>query len=165
MPGHVRWSSGSTLRLRKPHLPLPPPERRKAARGSCLGTSLQRPVDGTYPSMISSSTASSSLRQLAHQELLTTIPAYGIRISNPDLPVVNVGNIDYPTYLPLQVCYILPGQPAKTKLDQTQTQHMIRFAVRRPVENATSIVTKGLQTAGLSPITNPQLASHASSPL
>lgn len=85
------------------------------------------------------------------------VNAYGIRISNPDLPVVNVGNIDYPTYLPLQVCYILPGQPAKTKLDQTQTQHMIRFAVRRPVENATSIVTKGLQTAGLSPITNPQL--------
>ncbi|PNY23392.1 Protein argonaute 5, partial [Tolypocladium capitatum] len=85
------------------------------------------------------------------------VSAYGIRIANPDLPVVNVGNRENTTYLPAQVCYVIPGQPAKTKLDPAQTQNMIRFAVRGPAQNATSIVTKGLQTAGLSPGTNPLL--------
>jgi eukaryotic translation initiation factor 2C len=87
----------------------------------------------------------------------TLLVAYGIRIANPDLPVINVGNRENPTYLPPQVCYVIPGQPAKTKLDPTQTQNMIRFAVRGPAQNATSIVTKGLQTAGLSASTNPLL--------
>ncbi|KAI3322094.1 Piwi-domain-containing protein [Xylariaceae sp. AK1471] len=82
---------------------------------------------------------------------------HGIRISNPNLPVVNVGNRENPSYLPPQVCYVLAGQPANHKLNQMQTQKMIQFAVRRPAENATSIVTKGRQTAGLSPDTNPQL--------
>ncbi|KND91602.1 Protein argonaute 5, partial [Tolypocladium ophioglossoides CBS 100239] len=85
------------------------------------------------------------------------VSAYGIRIANPDLPVINVGTRENPTYLPPQVCYVIPGQPAKAKLDPTQTQNMIRFAVRGPAQNATSIVTKGLQTAGLSPSTNPLL--------
>ncbi|POR34324.1 Protein argonaute 5 [Tolypocladium paradoxum] len=85
------------------------------------------------------------------------VSAYGMRIANPDLPVINVGNRENPTYLPPQVCYVIPGQPAKAKLDPTQTQNMIRFAVRGPEQNATSIVTKGLQTAGLSPSTNPLL--------
>ncbi|KAI1497536.1 Piwi-domain-containing protein [Biscogniauxia marginata] len=82
---------------------------------------------------------------------------YNIRIANTNLPVVNVGNRENPSYMPADVCYVLPGQPAKSRLDPTQTQSMIRFAVRRPVENATSIVMKGRQTAGLSPNTNPLL--------
>ncbi|KAI1488764.1 ribonuclease H-like domain-containing protein [Biscogniauxia mediterranea] len=81
---------------------------------------------------------------------------HGVRIQNPELPVVNIGTKDDPSYLPPQVCYVLPG-PANKQLDPTQTQNMIRFAVRRPVENATSIVMKGRQTAGLSPDTNPLL--------
>jgi hypothetical protein len=80
-----------------------------------------------------------------------------MRINDTRLPVVNVGNRENPTYLPLQVCYVLPGQPSKSKLDPNQTQQMIRFAVRRPFENATSIVNQGLQTAGLSASTNPLL--------
>ncbi|KAL7791377.1 Piwi domain-containing protein [Trichoderma ceciliae] len=83
---------------------------------------------------------------------------YNIRINDLRLPVVNVGNGGNPTYLPLQVCHVLPGQLSNSKLDPAQTQQMIRFAVRRPVENATSIVTKGLQTTGLSPETNPLLS-------
>ncbi|ETS02811.1 RNA interference and gene silencing protein [Trichoderma reesei RUT C-30] len=83
--------------------------------------------------------------------------SYNMRINDTRLPVVNVGNRENPTYLPLQVCYVLPGQPSKSKLDPNQTQQMIRFAVRRPFENATSIVNQGLQTAGLSASTNPLL--------
>ncbi|KAK6950714.1 hypothetical protein Daesc_007239 [Daldinia eschscholtzii] len=37
---------------------------------------------------------------------------------------------------------------------------MIRFAVRKPVDNALSIVEKGRQTAGLSPDTNPLLQQY-----
>jgi eukaryotic translation initiation factor 2C len=68
--------------------------------------------------------------------------------------VVNVGTRENPVYLPAEVCEVMPGQNAKTKLDPTQTQQMIKFAVRRPWENATSIVDEGLQTAGLSVQTN-----------
>lgn len=78
------------------------------------------------------------------------VKTYNIRISDPRLPVVNVGNRENPTYLPVQVCHVLPGQPSNSKLDPSQTQQMIRFAVKRPAENATFIVSRGLQTAGLS---------------
>ena len=86
--------------------------------------------------------------------------AYNVRINDTRLPVINVGNRENPVYLPLQVCYVLPGQPSKSKLDPGQTQQMIRFAVRRPMENATSIVNDGLRTAGLSPDSNPLLVRH-----
>ena len=46
---------------------------------------------------------------------------------------------------------VVPGQAYNGQLDPNQTQHMIRFAVRRPWENANSIVDQGFQTAGLSP--------------
>lgn len=85
--------------------------------------------------------------------------AYNIRINDPRLPVVNVGNREHPTYLPVQVCHVLPGQPSNSKLDPSQTQQMIRFAVKRPAENATFIVSKGLQTTGLSSEVNPFLVS------
>ncbi|OAA59232.1 RNA interference and protein silencing protein [Niveomyces insectorum RCEF 264] len=87
----------------------------------------------------------------------TNPEAYGIRIANTNLPVVNVGNRENPTYLPAEVCSIVPGQPASSKLDPSQTQQMIRFAVRTPRDNMTSITGEGLQTAGLSASTNPHL--------
>lgn len=52
-------------------------------------------------------------------------------------------------YLPAEVCIVLPGQPSKSKLDGTQTQQMIRQAVRKPWENAAAIVMEGVQTVGL----------------
>lgn len=58
----------------------------------------------------------------------------------------------------MQVCRVIPGQPASTKLDPRQTQNMIRFAVRPPGDNAKSIVTKGLPTAGLAKNTNALLS-------
>ncbi|OTB10649.1 hypothetical protein K445DRAFT_322772 [Daldinia sp. EC12] len=92
-----------------------------------------------------------------YDHFLTT---HGIRINSPNLPVVNVGNRENPSYLPAQVCHVIQGQPAKTKLDPSETQNMIRFAVRKPVDNALSIVEKGRQTAGLSPDTNPLLQQY-----
>ncbi|KAI5854508.1 eukaryotic translation initiation factor 2C 2 [Durotheca rogersii] len=86
------------------------------------------------------------------------LSTHGIRIADVTLPVINVGNRDNPSYMPAQVCHVLPGQPAKTKLGPAETQNMIRFAVRRPVENARSIVMKGRHTSGLSPDTNPRLS-------
>jgi eukaryotic translation initiation factor 2C len=85
-------------------------------------------------------------------------PAYNITIKNPGLPVVNVGSLQNPTYLPPQVCEVLPGQPSKAKLSASQTQNMIRFAVRKPAQNAKSIVTSGAHLLGFNP-TNPTLVS------
>jgi eukaryotic translation initiation factor 2C len=65
--------------------------------------------------------------------------------------VINVGTRDSPSYLPAQVCEVMPGQPANAKLSPAQTQQMIRFAVRKPTYNAQSIVMSGGQLLGFDP--------------
>lgn len=84
---------------------------------------------------------------------------YNIATSN-EYPVVNVGNDENPSYLPAEICVVLPGQNATAKLSGDQTRAMIGFAVRRPGENAQSIVDQGFQTAGLTSQTNPLLAQY-----
>jgi len=79
-----------------------------------------------------------------------------IVIKDPKLPVVNVGSRQNPSYLPPDVCMVLPGQPSRSKLSASQTQQMIRFAVRKPTHNAQSIVTAGARMLGFAP-TNPTL--------
>lgn len=81
---------------------------------------------------------------------------YNIVVKDPTLPVINVGTKDNPSYLPVDVCDVRAGQPAGTKLSSSQTQQMIRFAVRRPLQNAQSIVTSGGRLLGFEP-TNPTL--------
>ncbi|KAL8314787.1 hypothetical protein RB597_007010 [Gaeumannomyces tritici] len=44
----------------------------------------------------------------------------------------------------------MPGQSVDSKLDPGQTRQMIRFAVRKPADNANSIVYEGLSIVGLS---------------
>ncbi|KAI9734342.1 MAG: hypothetical protein M1834_002448 [Cirrosporium novae-zelandiae] len=66
------------------------------------------------------------------------------------IPVVNVRDRKDPSYVPMEYCEIVPGQPSKGKLDPKQTAAMIAFAVRPPVANAQSIVTKGPSVLGLS---------------
>ncbi|KAI1122114.1 RNA interference and gene silencing protein [Nemania abortiva] len=75
---------------------------------------------------------------------------YNIVVRDPSLPVVSIGTKEDPSYSPADVCYVKPGQPAKTKLSPSQTQQMIRFSVRRPTENARSIASSG-QQLGLEP--------------
>ncbi|KAL2831778.1 ribonuclease H-like domain-containing protein [Aspergillus cavernicola] len=76
---------------------------------------------------------------------------------DPNLPVVNVGTRDQPSYLPVEVCSVEPGQAAKAKLSPNQTREMLKFAVRSPAQNAMSIVTRGTQTLGLGDSGNPSL--------
>ncbi|KAK4442952.1 ribonuclease H-like domain-containing protein [Podospora aff. communis PSN243] len=78
------------------------------------------------------------------------LQTYGITLRKPHLPVVNVGTRDKPTYLPPEICVVMPGQSASSKLDPNQTQQMIRFAVRKPGANANSIAQEGLGLVGLS---------------
>ncbi|EOA82417.1 uncharacterized protein SETTUDRAFT_173223 [Exserohilum turcica Et28A] len=84
---------------------------------------------------------------------------YNRTLQHPELPVINCGNRENPMYLPAEVCVVIPGQPAKGKLDGLQTQEMIRYAVRKPWENARSIVDEGIATIGLDANTNILLRS------
>ncbi|ETI22358.1 hypothetical protein G647_06432 [Cladophialophora carrionii CBS 160.54] len=70
---------------------------------------------------------------------------YNIVITKPALPVINVGTLERPSYLPAQVCHVIAGQASNAQLTPAQTQQMIRFAVRGPAQNAQSIVTSGAQ--------------------
>ena len=80
-------------------------------------------------------------------------------IKNLNLPVVNVGNRKDPSYLPLEVCVVEPGQSSTSKLTPLQTKDMIAFAVRKPWMNADSITRNGPGTVGLLQQVNPMLAS------
>ncbi len=62
-------------------------------------------------------------------------------------------------YLPAEVCMVIPGQTSKSKLDGSQTQQMIRHAVRKPWDNAASIVQEGITTVGLDERSNILLVS------
>ncbi|KAL3465293.1 ribonuclease H-like domain-containing protein [Aspergillus heterothallicus] len=81
---------------------------------------------------------------------------YNITV-DPKVPVVNVGTKDQPSYLPVEVCRLEPGQPAKSKLTPNQTRQMLNFAVRSPAQNALSIVNKGTETLGIGESANPTL--------
>ncbi|KAK2046757.1 Piwi-domain-containing protein [Colletotrichum somersetense] len=107
-------------------------------------------VISSYPSV-----STTSGRYISVYNFFLT--AYGIRITKPDIPVVNAGTRERPTYLPPEVCVVLQEQAAKSKLSPGETKKMIRFAVRKPWDNASSIVQEGLETVGLSPRTNSRL--------
>lgn len=96
-------------------------------------------------------------RYVSVQEFFKT--TYNIDTSD-NYPVINVGNEENPSYLPAEICVVIPSQNAITKLSGDQTRNMIGFAVRRPGENAQSIVDQGLQIAGLTSQTNPLLAQY-----
>ncbi|KAE8415429.1 ribonuclease H-like domain-containing protein [Aspergillus pseudocaelatus] len=77
-----------------------------------------------------------------------------------NLPVTNIGTRVSPTYQLAQEFEILPGQIHNGKLSSAQTQGMIKFAVRPPLQNALSIVSQGADTVGLNPGRNTMLVSH-----
>ena len=85
---------------------------------------------------------------------------YNYTIKIPQMPVVNVGTEGSPTYLPAEVCEVIPGTPCKGKLEPGQTAQMIRFAVRGPAANATSITQQGVRAVGLLPQDNSKLVRH-----
>ncbi|KAF1931392.1 Piwi-domain-containing protein [Didymella exigua CBS 183.55] len=77
---------------------------------------------------------------------------YNITLSVAQAPVVNYGTKEDPKWIPAELCTILPGQFAKRLLLGPQTSEMIRFAARRPHENAASITGPGLQVAKINPM-------------
>lgn len=74
---------------------------------------------------------------------------YNRTLQSRTLPVVNVGTKEKPVYLPPEVCRVLPGQAAKGALTAAQTSEMIRFAARKPAENANLIATEGAKLLGV----------------
>lgn len=83
----------------------------------------------------------------------------GHPIQNANVPVINVGTRDNPSYLPVDVCEVEPGQSSSSKLSPQQTREMIAFAVRKPYINAQSIVNAGPGTVGMLQQVNPMLAN------
>ena len=81
--------------------------------------------------------------------------------TSPEYPVVNVGSMSKPSYLPVEVCDIVPGQFSQAKLDLNQTTAMINFAVREPWVNARSIDQVSPETLGLVPQANSDLVRLA----
>ncbi|MCJ1247072.1 hypothetical protein MMC30_004283 [Trapelia coarctata] len=117
------------------------PGGKKKGKGKKGGPSSDAPTQGT-----------SQGRYISVFDFFRT--THGRTIGNPNIPVVNVGNRENPSYLPVEVCVVMPGQSSQSKLDPAQTQQMIRFAVRKPSQNATSITQDAPNTVGLSPQAN-----------
>ncbi|KAK8169311.1 Piwi domain-containing protein [Phyllosticta citrichinensis] len=69
---------------------------------------------------------------------------YSITLKTLTAPVVNVGTRDHPTWIPAELCSVLPGQVAGRMLTSNQTRLMIEFAARPPNANANSITQSGL---------------------
>lgn len=57
---------------------------------------------------------------------------YNIRLKSPNLPCIAAGRIRKPTYIPIELCNIIPGQRYIKALSSTQRQHMIDQARQRP---------------------------------
>ncbi|KAK0452966.1 argonaute-like protein [Desarmillaria tabescens] len=68
-----------------------------------------------------------------------------------DLPVVNVGSIKKPTWLPAELCTIEAGNPYRGRLGEQEVSQMIRLACNPPRVNAEFIVDEGFQRLSLSP--------------
>ena len=79
---------------------------------------------------------------------------YNITLKSPKAPVVNYGTKEDPKWIPAELCSVLPGQLAKRLLLGPQTSEMIKFAARRPHQNAESITGDGLQVAKINPMAN-----------
>ncbi|KAH6649409.1 ribonuclease H-like domain-containing protein [Chaetomium tenue] len=77
--------------------------------------------------------------------------------------VVNLGSARRPTYYPVSVCKLLPGQPYHPKLTDTQTQAMIKFAQLGPKSSVDCITVDGFDRIGLkNPTAHAKLLNPAS---
>ncbi|KAI0313106.1 Piwi-domain-containing protein [Amylostereum chailletii] len=79
---------------------------------------------------------------------------YNIVLRHPNLSVVDVGSPGKPTYLPVELCTIEPGEPHFGKLSSQETRSMLSLASRRPAVNAHHIVQQGLPKLGLATSNN-----------
>ncbi|KAI2611949.1 Piwi-domain-containing protein [Hypoxylon sp. NC1633] len=80
----------------------------------------------------------------------------GILLRHTDLPLINVGTRTNPTYIPPEMCRVLPAQRASVELNTRQREIMVRTCKTEPGVTAGNIASQGLETIGLS-ISNPKL--------
>lgn len=73
---------------------------------------------------------------------------YNIKLTYPDLPLVDVGGGKKANLLPPELCEILPNQPYRGKLLDDHTSEMIKVACRFPNVNAAAIVNRGIRELG-----------------
>ncbi|EAT86396.1 hypothetical protein HBI56_100990 [Parastagonospora nodorum] len=100
----------------------------------------------------SKTSADGSVQQVSVEEHFRT--AYNIRLSAAQAPLVNYGTMKDAKWIPAELCSVLPGQLAKRLLLGPQTSEMIRFAARRPHQNAESITSDGLKVTKIHPVAN-----------
>lgn len=80
--------------------------------------------------------------------VITDHVAYKFKYDN--MPLINRGTPAKPNYVPAERCWIVFGQPLKTKLDEEKCEPlMINFACRRPYQNAEAICKEGYQALRL----------------
>ena len=77
---------------------------------------------------------------------------YRIRLQHPtNMPLIDVGGLGKPCYVPAELCMIEPGEPHLGKLSPTETAEMLRVASRKPAANAALIAGTGLNCMGINP--------------
>lgn len=81
--------------------------------------------------------------------MLTFCEEYNVRLRYPHLPVVDVGTQDNPAYIPPELCTVVKGQPFKGRLDDRQTESMLKVAKKTPAENASFITGQGSEVVGI----------------
>ncbi|KAK3078798.1 hypothetical protein LTS18_006596 [Coniosporium uncinatum] len=123
---------------------------KKKATAPAAGPS--SPSQGTYISVYDYFQQSTYLETCKWFHAQNSVADYpNITITDTSLPVINVGDRQNPSYLPPDVCIVLPGQPSRSKLTPAQTQQIIRCAVRKPHQNAQSIATNAPRMLGFDP--------------
>ncbi|KAL5116399.1 hypothetical protein ACEQ8H_005747 [Pleosporales sp. CAS-2024a] len=100
----------------------------------------------------SKTNADGSVQQVTVQEHFRT--TYNIILSAPQAPLVNYGTANDAKWIPGELCTVIPGQLAKRMLLGQQTSEMIKFAARRPFQNAESITSDGLKVTKIQPVAN-----------
>ncbi|CAG8932475.1 unnamed protein product [Penicillium salamii] len=64
-------------------------------------------------------------------------------------PIVNVGSRKSASYLPAELCEILPGQIFGGAQTGSMSSNMIKFSCRRPPQNYDSIMKEGMEIMGI----------------
>ncbi|KDQ10893.1 hypothetical protein BOTBODRAFT_136370 [Botryobasidium botryosum FD-172 SS1] len=69
-------------------------------------------------------------------------------------PVVNLGTTPRPILVPSALCSVIPNQPFRGKLTDTQTRNMLTYASRPPARNRKMISEDGMTSLGYAPARN-----------
>ncbi|GJU46276.1 PAZ domain-containing protein, partial [Tanacetum coccineum] len=64
---------------------------------------------------------------------------YNVQLRFPALPAVPAGTDAKPTYLPMEICWVVPGQRYALKLNERQVTQFLRATCQRPKDREDSI--------------------------